>query len=347
MVLTGIPGIMLVFGLTVAGCDIGVISNLPEDISGYYSSAPSAPSYVLAAAASSGSILVSWNSVSNAQGYYVYRALSSSGQYSFRSAASSTSYTDTGLSSGTTYYYKVSAYNSYGESSLSTDYDSATPNSSSGGGSAPSAPSYVYASAASSSSISVSWASVSNAQGYYVYRASSSSGQYSYRSSASSTSYTDTGLSSGTTYYYKVSAYNSYGESSLSTDYDFATTSSGSTAGSSYTNAIMVGSGGVQGSFPTGLDAVWYKFTKNGSGGISVADRAYSSAWTSDVVIDLFDADLYYISVGDVTISDRDVGNGTTNWVYATNWAGTYYVKVKPKYGSSSNKGTFFIQCPY
>jgi hypothetical protein len=75
----------------------------------------------------------------------------------------------------------------------------------------------------SSSNISVSWDSVSGASGYYVYRASNSDGLYSYFYETSNTFYTDTGLSSNTTYYYKVSAYNGYGESSLSS-YDYATT---------------------------------------------------------------------------------------------------------------------------
>jgi chitodextrinase len=129
------------------------------------------------------------------------------------------SYTDTGLSSNTTYYYKVSAYNSYGESSQSS-YASATT-----GGTAPSTPSSVTASVLglSEGSISISWSSVSGASGYYIYRAYSSSGTYSRVTSTSGTSYTDTYLGLNTTYYYKVSAYNSNGESSLSSSYAYET----------------------------------------------------------------------------------------------------------------------------
>jgi uncharacterized protein YxeA len=189
--------------------------------------APSAPSSVSATAASSGSITVSWGSVSGASGYYVYHSTSSGGTYSYVDSTSSTSYTDTGLSSNTTYYYKVSAYNYYGEGSLSS-YASATTS-----GTTPSAPSSVSASAQSASSITVSWGSVSGASGYYVYRATSSGGTYSLVDSTSSTSYTDTGLSSDTIYYYKVSAYNGNGEGSMSDSYGYAATSSSS---SSYTN---------------------------------------------------------------------------------------------------------------
>jgi uncharacterized protein YxeA len=190
-------------------------------------SAPSAPRWESVWAESSSSILLNWEPVSGANGYYVYRADTYYDTYSYITSTSYTSYTDTSLSSNTTYYYKVSAYNSYGESSQSS-YTSATTSGS--GSSAPSAPSSVTASAASSSSITVSWSTVSSVSGYYVYRAASSGGTYSYITSTTSASYTDTGLSSNTTYYYKVSAYNSYGEGSLSSYASAATSGSGSSA---------------------------------------------------------------------------------------------------------------------
>ena len=195
-------------------------------------SAPSAPTGVTAAASSSDSITVSWNTVSGATEYYVYRAMSYSGTYTRVGSASTitaTSYTDTGLNASTTYYYKVSAKNSGGESEKSTAPGSDTTKS--GSVSAPSAPTGVTAAASSSDSITVSWNTVSGATEYYVYRAMSYSGTYTRVGSASTitlTSYTDTGLAANTTYYYKVSAKNSGGESGKSTTTVSATTQSGS-----------------------------------------------------------------------------------------------------------------------
>jgi hypothetical protein len=117
----------------------------------------------------------------------------------------------------------VSAYNSYGESALSYYYTTATTHQSNDLPNTPSAPSSVSASAQSSSSITVSWSTVSGASGYRVYRSSSSSGTYSQTGEVYTTSHTDTGLSPNTTYYYKVSAYNSGGESARSS-YASATT---------------------------------------------------------------------------------------------------------------------------
>jgi fibronectin type 3 domain-containing protein len=66
-------------------------------------------------------------------------------------------------------------------------------------GNAPSAPLSVYATA-SSSSITVTWSSVSAAEGYRVYRSTSSYGTYSFCGSSATASYTDTGLSANTIY---------------------------------------------------------------------------------------------------------------------------------------------------
>ncbi|MDR2394613.1 MAG: fibronectin type III domain-containing protein [Treponema sp.] len=80
----------------------------------------SAPTDVEAKAESSNSISVSWNSVSGASYYKIYRSGYSSGSYQLLDESTSTSFTDTGVSSNTTYYYKVSAVNNAGESAQST-----------------------------------------------------------------------------------------------------------------------------------------------------------------------------------------------------------------------------------
>lgn len=58
------------------------------------------------------SVTLSWNKVSGASGYRVYRCLSKDGFYSAvkQVGSSTSSYKDTGLKKGTVYYYKVRAY---------------------------------------------------------------------------------------------------------------------------------------------------------------------------------------------------------------------------------------------
>jgi hypothetical protein len=90
---------------------------------------PNSPSNVTAEALSSTSIGVSWDGVSDALIYKVYRSNSATGtSYTLAGSSTTTSFTDTGLSPSSSYnynyYYKVSAVNSVGESPQS-DYVSA------------------------------------------------------------------------------------------------------------------------------------------------------------------------------------------------------------------------------
>jgi len=187
------------------------------------SSKPATPKGVKASATSSSSITITWNEVSGAVYYSVYRSTSSSGEYtSIGGWVFSTSYTDTGLSANTTYYYKVSAVNSAGESTQSSSVSVTT--SAPTTVTKPSAPTSVTATALSSSSIRISWTAVQGATSYKVYRGSSTSSQFTNNVGTvdgnGTTSYTDnTGLSANTTYYYKVSAVNTAGEGDKSSPY--------------------------------------------------------------------------------------------------------------------------------
>lgn len=55
-------------------------------------------------------VTVSWNKISGANGYKLYRATSRSGSYKLVKTTSSTSFTDRSLKKGKKYYYKLKAY---------------------------------------------------------------------------------------------------------------------------------------------------------------------------------------------------------------------------------------------
>jgi len=67
------------------------------------------------------SIKITWDSVTGATGYRVYRSETETGPYTQIGAdiTTGTEYTDTGLTTGNTYYYKLSAFDGNGESGLS------------------------------------------------------------------------------------------------------------------------------------------------------------------------------------------------------------------------------------
>ena len=72
------------------------------------------PVGVTAKAATTNSIYISWNSVSGATGYRIYRSMSSTGTFESIGTSITTSYTNLNLTKDTTYFYKVAAYNNNG-----------------------------------------------------------------------------------------------------------------------------------------------------------------------------------------------------------------------------------------
>jgi len=77
-------------------------------------------------------------------------------------------------------------------------------------------PTDIIAKAVSTTSITVSWFEVPGATTYRIYSSTSSNGTYTLVGSVPTTAYTHNDLSSGTTYYYRVSAFSSSGESTRS-----------------------------------------------------------------------------------------------------------------------------------
>jgi hypothetical protein len=75
------------------------------------------------ATAGDGQIALTWNAVSGATSYNVYRSTTGGGEGGtpFRTGVSGTAFTDTGLTNGTQYFYRVSAVNGGGESGSSTE----------------------------------------------------------------------------------------------------------------------------------------------------------------------------------------------------------------------------------
>ncbi|MDR1786869.1 MAG: leucine-rich repeat protein [Treponema sp.] len=171
------------------------------------------PTGVTATVQSVNSILVSWDTVSWALSYKIYRVSISTGSVSNIGATpndslSSGSYTDTGLSANTTYYYKVSRVSAIGESRLSESVSAATKT--------PTVPVNLKTMALSSSRLLLSWDAVPTTNSYLVYRADSPEGTYETILQTARTSYIDIGLAADTPYYYKVSAMNGLVEGNLS-----------------------------------------------------------------------------------------------------------------------------------
>ncbi len=170
------------------------------------------------------STTVSWNKVSGAKGYAVYRK-KSDGSWSMLTTTTSTSYKDkSSLSSGKTYYYTVRAYVGSASTAKSNTYDAAY-----WSGYDSTGVKAVYLSTpklssvkSASSGTKISWGSVTGASGYAVYR-KKSGGSWSMLTTTTKTSYTDkASLSGGKTYYYTVRAYKGSDSTARSNKYNAA-----------------------------------------------------------------------------------------------------------------------------
>jgi fibronectin type 3 domain-containing protein len=159
-------------------------------------------------------VVLTWNATSGATGYNVKRQ-DSTGLWVILATVSATTYTDTNVTNGTTYTYCVSALNSSGESTNSSSV-TATPNPTT-----PSAPTGVSGAAGPAGTVyaGLTWNVVSGATSYNVKRSTMSGGPYTtVATGVVSTSYNDTSVAGGTTYYYVISAVNSAGEGTNSSE---------------------------------------------------------------------------------------------------------------------------------
>jgi hypothetical protein len=234
----------------------------------------------LGAEAEGYNIVLSWDSVSAANYYRIYRSNSSDGTYSTLTNSNTNSYTNSNLSSGTTYYYKVSTVDSAGNESPKSTAASATV----AGLSAPTG----LTATASGNSISLTWESVIGASGYRIYRSDSASGTYTQTGSATTTPYTDSGRAAGT-YYYKVIARDSYGNESTESAVVSATVSGGEQA--------LAGSVSIGGTPQVGSTLTANTSSLNGSGTISYVwlrdGSPISGATASSHVLASADQDAY------------------------------------------------------
>ena len=167
---------------------------------------PAAPTVTMTYS-DSGKPKLTWNAVSGATSYRVFRSESRGTGYSLLGTTTATSYTNTGAAVGKTYYYRVKAVNSVGTSGYSNIVSGKAKTA------APAAPS-VTAGNSSTGKPQLTWKAVSGAVKYEVYRSTRQNSGYSLLGTTTSTSYVNTGASTGTTYYYRVKAVNRNGMAS-------------------------------------------------------------------------------------------------------------------------------------
>jgi len=177
--------------------------------------APSAPTALTATAISPSQIDLAWSNVNGETGYKIERKTLTT-NYSLLATVGSdvTLYSDTVLAPGTTFYYRVKAYNAGGNSGYSPEASATTPEG------PPGTPASLIASGISTITINLSWTDVGGEIGYKIERSFGAPGAYVQIATvgANVTLYSDTTVTPSNTYYYRVRAYNTFGDSPYSNE---------------------------------------------------------------------------------------------------------------------------------
>ena len=239
--------------------------------------APSVPSNLQGAAASTSQINLTWTASSDnlgVAGYRVYR------NGSLVASPAGTSYSDTGLTEATSYSYTVAATDAAGNASAQCGAVAVSTLDAT----VPSVPSNLQGTAASASQINLTWtASTDNVgvTGYRVYRNGSQVG------TSASTGYSDTGLTEAMSYSYRVAAYDAAGNVS-SLCGAVAVSTADATAPSVPTNLQGAGASASQ------INLTWtastdnvgvtgYRVYRNGSQVGTTASTSYSDTGLSEI----------------------------------------------------------------
>ncbi|MDP3581716.1 MAG: fibronectin type III domain-containing protein, partial [Ignavibacteria bacterium] len=273
---------------------------------------PANPTATAATLVVSTSFSSNWNSVTGANGYKldistVSNFTSFLAGYNNLDVGNVITYSVTGLNSNTTYYYRLHAYNNYGESGNSGVITVLT------------TPSAVVATSATSiqtTSFTSNWNALVGVSGYYLDVATDNVfanyvAGYQNRDVGNVTSLNVPGLIYGTNYYYRVRAYNSTGAGSNSNAISLITLPSAPLA----TNATTITT--------SGLDANW-----NASVGAAkyYLDVATDNGFTSYVA----------------GYQNKDVGNVTALSLTSLTSGTNYYYRVRAfnVSGTSVNSNT-------
>lgn len=177
---------------------------------------PAIPTQLRATAVGTNQIDLLWNDVSNNElGFNVERASTEDGPWSEIAALGSNTvaYADTPLAADTTYYYRVRAFNAFGQTDYSNIAHATTLDF------PPLGPTNLTAVAVSAYQVDLAWVDQSaNEDGFTVERADASDGPWEDVGTAEvdATAFTDETVIPLTTYYYRVVGFNSGGDSPYS-----------------------------------------------------------------------------------------------------------------------------------
>ena len=183
-------------------------------------------------------VVITWNAVSNAKTYVIYRSDVINGTYDRIGDEASTSYEDSTVTKQKPYFYRVSTISQTDAESEKSQADSGYSDD------MPGAITVTATNGDNPDRVSVSWNSDANSTQYRVYRSRADNGSYELIGTFQTTSCDDTTITPGLNYYYKVQGgtdYPTWGQlSNYDNGYASLQTPAASASQGTYTNRITI-----------------------------------------------------------------------------------------------------------
>ena len=170
-----------------------------------------APKNVTISSITESGATVTWSSVNDVKGYFVYRSTKSDGGWEELGKTTGTSYTDSSASAGSTYYYAVRAYKVKKVLGIEIDVSNNREFSSYAVSNrvvtAPAQVKGLKAIEVGASKLTLTWDSAAGVKGYQIYMLDEATNKYKRVATTNEKKYTIKNLQDRTTYKFKVRAY--------------------------------------------------------------------------------------------------------------------------------------------
>jgi len=297
-------------------------------------------------------ITLSWDAVATADSYVIYWDTAAGVSTSSTPiSVNSPGYIHTGLTNGQAYYYKIQTVEAGDMSNLTAEF-SASPNATTPPATAPAIPLNTQA-LSGDTQVTVSWDSVTNAASYKVYWNTNGnvSSNDTFIDAQANTQITHSGLSNGLTYYYRIAATNTAGESDLSAVASAAPASTPVGVPTSPQNLIITnGSGEITLSWNSVTIADTYTvYWKTGQGNVLSSDNVIDAGANTQIThTGLLPGKTYKYKVsasntsGESFLSTQEQTTQSSSWqtinpapqsnqINFIRWVGTQYIATGKK----------------